>query len=78
MFRRKKEYGRYAKKDGVYVGRMAANGDGHLVAEEGPRKGEFVAWDEDVQGFVFVKKGTQTHNVRWHQQFAHVEPGEEV
>lgn len=74
LFRKKTPgHGRYAKETGFYEGRMAANGEGHLIAEEGPRKGEFIAWDRGAEAFVFVLEGEQTHNVRHHGQYAHVE-----
>lgn len=79
MFRRKeKPFGRYSKSEDTYVGRMVADGSGHLIAEEGPQRGQFVAWDHDREGFVTVPKGTQTHNARHHLAFAHVVPTEEL
>jgi hypothetical protein len=76
-FKRQLPHGRYAAKPGVYEGRMAANGEGNLIAEEGPRAGEFVAYDANLDAIVFVLKGEQTHNARHHRQFAHVEIGSE-
>jgi len=51
-----------------YQGRLVADGNGNLLADEGPRRGEPVAFDEGQ--FIFVAPGEPSHNERHHQQFA--------
>jgi hypothetical protein len=51
-----------------YEGRLASVGDGNLMADEGPRAGEQVAYDEGQ--FIFVEPGEPSHFDRHHKQFA--------
>lgn|SRR5215831_10756278 len=57
-----------------YVGRMAADGNGNLLADEGDHAGEPIAYDPDTDTFVFVAKGEPSHNERHHLQFAEAVP----
>lgn len=54
-----------------YEGRLVADGNGNLLADEGPRKGEPVAYDEGQ--YIFVAPGEPSHNARHHRQFAEVD-----
>jgi len=54
----------------TYSGRLVADGRGNLLADEGPRKGEPVAYDEGQ--YIFVAPREPSHNDRHHQQFAGV------
>ena len=51
----------------AYSGRLVADGDGNLLADEGERAGFPVAY-QDGQ-FVFVGQGEKSHNDRHHQNF---------
>lgn len=51
----------------TYSGRLASDGSGNLVADEGPRAGEQVAYDEGQ--YIFVGPGEPTHFERHHQQY---------
>jgi hypothetical protein len=51
----------------TYTGRLVADGQGNLLADEGPRAGEPVAFDEGQ--YIFVAPGEPSHNERHHQQF---------
>lgn len=61
-----------------YVGRMVADGNGNLLADEGDRAGHPIAWDEDDEIFVFLKPGEPSHNERHHKQFADVQGTQSV
>lgn len=52
----------------TYTGRLVADGNGNLLADEGPRKGDPVAFDEGQ--YIFVGPGEPSHNERHHQRFA--------
>jgi len=52
----------------TYTGRLASDGHGNLIADEGPRAGEQVAYDEGQ--YIFVAPGEPSHFDRHHQQFA--------
>lgn len=54
-----------------YVGRLACDGYGNLLADEGDRAGDPVAYDEGK--FVFLKPGEDSHNERHHAQFVDIE-----
>lgn len=54
-----------------YVGRLACDGYGNLLADEGPREGEPVAYDNG--SYVFVQPGEKSHNERHHQNYVDVE-----
>jgi hypothetical protein len=56
-----------------YNGRLAADGQGNLLADEGDRQGEPVAYDEESDAFHFLSPGETSHNARHHQQFATVD-----
>ena len=77
----KKRWGRPASAAGVYSGQVAADGEGNLIAEEGDQAGEFIVWAEDNDSeeghYEYVMKGEQSHNERYHQQFAGLEIGGE-
>lgn len=51
----------------TYSGRLASDGQGNLIADEGPRAGEQVAYDEGQ--FIYVAKGEPTHYQRHHQNY---------
>lgn len=51
--------------DGIYHGRLVADGEGNLLADEGDNKGMPVAFHEG--SYVFLKPGEQSHNER-HEQ----------
>lgn len=55
----------------IYHGRLLADGYGNLLADEGSRKGEPVAFHEG--SYVFVQVGEKSHNERHHEQFAVVD-----
>jgi hypothetical protein len=57
-----------------YEGRMECDGNGNLLASEGDRAGDPIAWDEDTDGFVFLKPGELSHNERHHKQFVTAQP----
>jgi len=52
----------------VYNGRLVADGNGNLLADEGDRAGDPVAYDEGQ--YIFIDAGEPSHNERHHQQFA--------
>lgn len=52
----------------TYTGRLVADGNGNLLADEGDRKGEPVAYDEGQ--YIFVAPGEPSHNQRHHQNVA--------
>jgi|SRR5215831_1836976 len=51
-----------------YEGRLASTGDGNLMADEGPRAGQQVAYDEGM--YIFVEEGEPSHFDRHHKQYA--------
>jgi hypothetical protein len=52
----------------TYTGRLASDGHGNLLADEGPRAGEPVAYDEGQ--YIFVGAGEPSHFERHHKQYA--------
>lgn len=50
--------------DGIYHGRLACDGNGNLLADEGEHAGMPVAYHEG--SYVFVQAGEQSHNDRHH------------
>lgn len=52
---------------GIYHGRLVADGDGNLLADEGDYAGFPVAYHDG--SYVFVGPGEPSHNARHHQQF---------
>lgn len=57
-------------KSGIYRGRLVCDGNGNLLADEGDRAGEPVAYHEG--SYVFVNTGEPSHNERHHEQFAEI------
>ena len=55
----------------TYTGRLVTDGNGNLLADEGDRAGEPVAYDEGQ--FIFIEPGSPSHNERHHQQFVDFE-----
>jgi hypothetical protein len=51
----------------TYSGRLASDGYGNLIADEGPRAGEQVAYDEGQ--YIFVASGEPSHFDRHHQNY---------
>lgn len=47
---------------GIYVGRLVADGEGNLLADEGDRQGDPVAFHEG--SYVFLSPGDESHNAR--------------
>jgi hypothetical protein len=58
--------------DGVYEGRLVADGNGNLLADEGDRAGQPVAYDKDNDNFRFLKPGEPSHNDQHHENFVGV------
>lgn len=56
----------------TYEGRLVADGFGNLLADEGDRAGDPVAYDEGH--YIFVEPGEPSHNERHHQQFVGFAP----
>lgn len=56
-----------------YHGRLACDGRGNLLAEEGERAGFPVAYDPDSDSYVFVNPGEPSHNERHHKRFAQMQ-----
>ena len=54
----------------IYNGRLVCDGYGNLLADEGDRAGDPVAYHEG--SFVFLQPGELSHNDRHHSQFADV------
>lgn len=54
--------------NGIYNGRMQADGEGNLLAAEGEFAGYPIAFHDG--SFVFVQPGEPSHNARHHVQFA--------
>lgn len=54
----------------IYHGHLVADGRDNLLADEGDRKGEPVAYHDG--SFIFLKPGEPSHNKRHHQQYAGV------
>jgi hypothetical protein len=54
----------------IYRGRLVADGNGNLLADEGPREGEPVAYHDG--SYIFIKPGELSHNERHHENFAGV------
>lgn len=54
--------------NGIYNGRMEADGSGNLLASEGEYAGYPIAFHDG--SFVFVQPGEPSHNERHHVQFA--------
>lgn len=54
--------------NGIYNGRMEADGMGNLLASEGEFAGFPIAFHDG--SYVFVQPGEQSHNERHHVQFA--------
>jgi len=63
-----------AKETGsdIYEGRLVEDGYGNLLADEGDRKGEPVAYHEG--SYIFIGADEPSHNERHHQQFAEPTP----
>jgi hypothetical protein len=55
-----------------YEGRLATDGNGNLLAQDGDRAGEPVAYDEDNDNFVFIGWDEPSHNQRYHKQNAEI------
>jgi hypothetical protein len=53
-----------------YEGRMVCDGYGNLLADEGERKGDPIAYNEDGDNFVFLAPNDPSHNEQHHKQFA--------
>jgi len=53
---------------GIYHGRLVADGNGNLLADEGPDSGQPVAYIEG--SYVFLQPGEPSHNDRHHERFA--------
>jgi len=51
---------------------MHCDGYGNLLASEGERAEDPIAWDPDSETFVFIGPGEPSHNERHHKQFAEV------
>src|SRR5580765_2291300 len=60
-----------------YNGRLMCDCYGNLLADEGPRAGEPVAWTQDGT-YEFVNPGEPSHNELWEQKVAEVVPTQEV
>lgn len=56
----------------VYRGRLVTQGDGHLLADEGPAKGFPVAYDNGE--FIFVNPGEPSHNERHEKNALNLTP----
>lgn len=54
-----------------YVGRLATDGYGNLLADEGANAGEPVAYTKE--GYVFLNPGDKSHNEQFHKQYVQVE-----
>ena len=54
--------------NGIYNGRMEADGAGNLLASEGEYAGYPIAFHDG--SYVYVQPGEPSHNERHHQQFA--------
>lgn len=54
--------------NGIYNGRMQADGDGNLLASEGEFAGYPIAYHDG--SYVYVQPGEPSHNERFHQRFA--------
>lgn len=54
--------------NGIYNGRMQADGEGNLLASEGEYAGYPIAYHDG--SYVFVQPGEKSHNERHHQRFA--------
>lgn len=61
-----------------YEGRLVCDGRGNLLADEGDRAGDPVAYDKDADAFFFIKPGEPSHNERHHEQFAVVQGTQHV
>lgn len=57
-----------------YEGRLVADGNGNLLADEGERQGDPVTYDEDADNFRFLAKGEPSHNDQHHQNFVGMVP----
>lgn len=57
--------------EGVYRGRLHCDGEGNLLASEGPWAGSGVYHDfrpdQGVNEYRFVEQDGQSHNQRWHE-----------
>ena len=58
--------------NGIYRGRLLADGEGNLLADEGDHKGFPVAYHEG--SYVFVQPGEPSHNARHHQNAVTILP----
>lgn len=56
---------------GLYSGRLAADGDGNLLADEGEFAGYPVTFHDG--SYIFVQPGEPSHNERYHEQFLTVD-----
>jgi len=54
--------------NGIYNGRMQADGDGNVLASEGEFAGFPIAYHDG--SYVYVQPGEPSHNERHHQRFA--------
>ena len=61
-----------------YEGRLVADGNGNLLADEGPRKGDPVIYDDDNDNFRFLEHGEPSHNEKYHKKFAEPIPTQDV
>lgn len=57
---------------GTYRGRLVADGNGNLLADEGEHAGHPVYHDLETGQYVFAQPGEESHNERHHQQFVDV------
>lgn len=54
-----------------YVGRLACDGYGNLLADEGERAGEPVAYSDG--SYVFLEPGDKSHNEQYHKNYVDIE-----
>jgi len=60
------------QEQSFYRGRLASDGDGNLLADEGEYQGYPVAYHEG--NFVFVQPGELSHNQRHHKNYVQPNP----
>lgn len=54
----------------IYEGRLVTDGDGNLLADEGDRAGDPVAYHDG--SYIFLQEGEESHNDRHHATFVAV------
>ncbi len=59
-------------KSNVYEGRLVTDGNGNLLADEGDRAGEPIAYFPDEDNFQFIGWDEPSHNQRHHLQHAEI------